>query len=150
MSLAIVYSRAQLGVQALLISVEVHIANGLPSLTIVGLPEAAVRESRERVAFVIDGDTVRLAGGERIRLLGIDAPEMRKGKPGRLGPFPEPGAVEATEALREMVEGRVVVVRRRGTDDYGRTLAKLRLEDGVDVGAELVRRGLATRYAARQ
>ena len=49
MSLAIVYSRAQLGVQALLVSVEVHIANGLPSLTIVGLPEAAVRESRERV-----------------------------------------------------------------------------------------------------
>ena len=49
MSLAIVYSRAQLGVQALLVSVEVHIANGLPSLSIVGLPEAAVRESRERV-----------------------------------------------------------------------------------------------------
>ncbi len=49
MSLAVTFSRAQLGAQALLVSVEVHIANGLPALAIVGLPEAAVRESRERV-----------------------------------------------------------------------------------------------------
>jgi len=49
MSLAVVYSRAQLGVQALPVSVEVHIANGLPALSIVGLPETAVRESKERV-----------------------------------------------------------------------------------------------------
>jgi magnesium chelatase family protein len=49
MSLAVVYSRAQLGVEALLVSVEVHLANGLPALSIVGLPETAVRESKERV-----------------------------------------------------------------------------------------------------
>jgi magnesium chelatase family protein len=49
MSLAVVYSRAQLGVAAPLVSVEVHIAGGLPSLAIVGLPETAVRESKDRV-----------------------------------------------------------------------------------------------------
>jgi magnesium chelatase family protein len=49
MSLAVVYSRAQLGVQAPLVSVEAHIANGLPCLAIVGLPETAVRESKDRV-----------------------------------------------------------------------------------------------------
>ena len=49
MSLAVVYSRAQLGVRALPVSVEVHIANGLPALAIVGLPETAVRESKDRV-----------------------------------------------------------------------------------------------------
>jgi len=49
MSLAIVYSRAQLGVDAPLVTVEVHLSNGLPALSIVGLPETAVRESRERV-----------------------------------------------------------------------------------------------------
>ena len=49
MSLALVYSRAQLGVQASLVSVEVHLSNGLPSLSIVGLPETAVRESKDRV-----------------------------------------------------------------------------------------------------
>lgn len=49
MSLAIVYSRAQAGMDAPLVTVEVHLSNGLPSLAIVGLPETAVKESRERV-----------------------------------------------------------------------------------------------------
>ncbi|MDQ2695278.1 MAG: ATP-binding protein, partial [Pseudomonadota bacterium] len=45
MSLAIVYSRAQVGIDAPLVSVEVHLSNGMPGLSIVGLPEAAVKES---------------------------------------------------------------------------------------------------------
>ncbi len=53
MSLAIVYSRAQVGIHAPLVSVEVHLSNGLPSLSIVGLPEAAVKESKDRVRGAI-------------------------------------------------------------------------------------------------
>lgn len=49
MSLAVVYSRAQLGIAAPLVTVEVHLGNGLPSLSIVGLPETAVKESKDRV-----------------------------------------------------------------------------------------------------
>lgn len=49
MPLAVVYSRATVGVSAPLVSVEVHLSNGLPSLSIVGLPETAVRESKDRV-----------------------------------------------------------------------------------------------------
>ncbi len=49
MSLAVVYSRACVGIQAPLVTVEVHLANGLPSLSIVGLPETAVKESKDRV-----------------------------------------------------------------------------------------------------
>ncbi|NIP73273.1 MAG: YifB family Mg chelatase-like AAA ATPase [Gammaproteobacteria bacterium] len=49
MSLALIYSRAQAGVWAPLVSVEVHLSNGLPGLSIVGLPETAVRESKDRV-----------------------------------------------------------------------------------------------------
>lgn len=49
MSLAIINSRAQLGVDAPLVRVEVHLTNGLPSLSLVGLPETAVRESKDRV-----------------------------------------------------------------------------------------------------
>ena len=49
MSLAILYSRAQSGIDAPLVTVEVHLANGLPGLSIVGLPELAVRESKDRV-----------------------------------------------------------------------------------------------------
>jgi len=47
--LAQVYSRGQDGIDAPEVCVEVHLANGLPSLTIVGLPETAVRESKDRV-----------------------------------------------------------------------------------------------------
>ena len=53
MSLAIVHSRALVGIQALPVSVEVHLTNGLPALSIVGLPEAAVRESKDRVRSAI-------------------------------------------------------------------------------------------------
>lgn len=53
MSLAIIYSRAKLGIQAPLVTVEVHLSNGLPGLSIVGLPEAAVKESKDRVRSAI-------------------------------------------------------------------------------------------------
>jgi magnesium chelatase family protein len=49
MSLAVVHTRAQTGIDAPPVNVEVHLSNGLPSLSIVGLPEAAVRESKDRV-----------------------------------------------------------------------------------------------------
>ncbi len=49
MSLAVVFTRAQLGVDAPLVTVETHLSNGLPGFTIVGLPETAVRESKDRV-----------------------------------------------------------------------------------------------------
>jgi magnesium chelatase family protein len=49
MALAVVHSRAQVGIEAPAVTVEVHLANGLPSLSIVGLPEAAVKESKDRV-----------------------------------------------------------------------------------------------------
>lgn len=53
MALAIVYSRAQVGVEAPAVMVEAHLANGLPALTLVGLPEAAVKESKDRVRSAI-------------------------------------------------------------------------------------------------
>ncbi len=49
MSLAVVHSRAQVGLDAPSVLVEVHLTGGLPSFSIVGLPEAAVKESKDRV-----------------------------------------------------------------------------------------------------
>ncbi len=49
MSLAVLYSRALSGMEAALVTVEVHLANGLPNFTIVGLPETEVKESKDRV-----------------------------------------------------------------------------------------------------
>ncbi|MFW0768137.1 YifB family Mg chelatase-like AAA ATPase [Trabulsiella odontotermitis] len=53
MSLSVVYTRAALGITAPLITVEVHISNGLPGLTLVGLPETTVKEARDRVRSAI-------------------------------------------------------------------------------------------------
>lgn len=53
MSLATVFSRAQNGMHSQPITIEVHLANGLPGFTVVGLPEAAVRESKDRVRAAI-------------------------------------------------------------------------------------------------
>lgn len=53
MSLAIVYTRAQLGVTAPQVTVEVHLSNGLPGFTIVGMPETGVKESKDRVRSAI-------------------------------------------------------------------------------------------------
>jgi magnesium chelatase family protein len=53
MSLAILFSRATQGMRAPLVTVETHISNGLPNLSIVGLPEATVRESKDRVRSAI-------------------------------------------------------------------------------------------------
>ncbi|MGK7295365.1 MAG: YifB family Mg chelatase-like AAA ATPase [Candidatus Wenzhouxiangella sp. M2_3B_020] len=60
MSLAIVHTRAQLGVNAPPVRVEVHLAGGLPKFNIVGLPETAVRESRDRVRAAISNSGFRV------------------------------------------------------------------------------------------
>lgn len=49
MSLAVVFARASLGISAPLVTVEAHLANGLPAFNIVGLPEITVKEARDRV-----------------------------------------------------------------------------------------------------
>ncbi|WP_118987502.1 YifB family Mg chelatase-like AAA ATPase [Photorhabdus sp. CRCIA-P01] len=49
MALAVIYTRATIGIHAPIVTVEAHISNGLPGLTLVGLPETAVKEARDRV-----------------------------------------------------------------------------------------------------
>lgn len=53
MSLAVVHSRSQVGINAPEVDVEVHLANGLPALSIVGLPDTEVKESKDRVRAAI-------------------------------------------------------------------------------------------------
>lgn len=53
MSIAKVYSRAVTGIHAQVVTIEVHLSNGLPSLSIVGMPETAVKESKDRVRSAI-------------------------------------------------------------------------------------------------
>ncbi len=89
-----------------------------------------------RVTRVVDGDTITIEGGYRVRYIGIDTPEIY--------PQPEPFGREAWQANRQLVEGKEVRLERdvSETDKYGRLLRYVYV-DGVFVNAELVKQGLA-------
>ena len=66
MSLSLVQSRALLGLEAASVTVEVHLANGLPSFTLVGLAEVEVKEARERVRCAIQNSGLEFPNNKRI------------------------------------------------------------------------------------
>lgn len=89
------------------------------------------------VVEVVDGDTIRVTGAsgeERVRLIGINTPEID-----------ECFSDEATAALRDAIDSNEVRLVRdvSETDQFGRLLRFVELEDGTDIGGEQVRRGFA-------
>lgn len=76
MSLAILRSRAQQGTSAPLVTIEVFLSGGLPSFSIVGMPETAVRESKDRVRSAILSSGFRFPQ-ERITV-NLGPADMRK------------------------------------------------------------------------
>ena len=97
-------------------------------------------ESYHKVTFVYDGDTVLLDSGEKVRLLGINCPEMDHG-----GGDSEFMAAAARHFTRERVKGTRVWLEHDSEkhDQYGRLLAYVFLEHGDMLNALLVREGLA-------
>lgn len=95
---------------------------------------------RAQVIAVLDGDTIVLKGGQKVRYLGIDAPEL--GKEGRPDEFL---AREAFETNRRWVlnQNVLLVFGPEKEDRYHRRLAYVFLESGLFVNSELVKRGLA-------
>jgi len=93
-------------------------------------------ETQVKVIRVIDGDTIEIAGGERVRYIGIDTPEVY--------PSVEHYGMEAWAKNRDLVEGKVVTLERdvSDRDRYDRLLRYVYV-DGVSVNAELVRLGYA-------
>ncbi len=93
-----------------------------------------------RVRKVYDGDTVILENGKKIRLLGINTPEVE----GRYK-VAEPGGEEARQWLTKFLNGKQVRLQMdiEKKDKYKRTLAYLFTREGVHVNVELVRKGLA-------
>ena len=88
---------------------------------------------------VTDGDTLRLQDGRRVRLIGINAPELgRNGKPS------EPYAQAAKRALQALVDGQPLqlVTGDEATDRYGRTLGYLFDQRGENLEAQLLAQGM--------
>ncbi len=96
-----------------------------------------VHEDTALVTRVIDGDTIELQGGVKVRYIGIDAPEAD-----------EPYCAEATEANCRLVEGREVRMEGdvEAEDAYGRLLRYVWV-DGTMVNAELISLGCAYSYS---
>lgn len=130
----------------------------IPAVAIVGavavvgtnlaLPKAEARTIAGRDIYVIDGDTIRLPGGERVRLLGIDAPEM----PPRAQCEREAELAYAAKArLLELVRAGDVAlhVDGRDRDKYGRQLRRVEVA-GEDLGGQLVNEGLAQLWQGRK
>ena len=89
---------------------------------------------------VTDGDTFRV-GDDRIRLWGYDAPEVaRRGRPA------EPCSAEATEALTELLSHgyRCEPPPWGSTTSFDRLVRRCWTLEGIDIGGEIVRRGLGT------
>ncbi|MEZ6125035.1 MAG: thermonuclease family protein [Planctomycetaceae bacterium] len=92
------------------------------------------------VSRVLDGDTLETSAGERIRLLGINAPEVAHHD--QQG---EPYGAEATDWLQERLQGKrvVLVTEEREFDMYGRTLAWVYDGQGKLINEELLETGNA-------
>ena len=108
--------------------------------TAPGLPNTTSKTVR--VIKVFDGDTLELEDGNKVRLLGINTPELpRRGKPGQAG------GEAAHQALSNMIlhsQGQVFIrFDRERKDHFGRVLAYLYDQDGLFMNAELLRLGHA-------
>lgn len=86
--------------------------------------------SQVRVTRVIDGDTFEIHTGDKVRIVGIDAPELR-----------EPGGLEAKALLELLILRRLATLLVRGRDFFGRILAEV-FVNGRNVGEEMRASGL--------
>lgn len=105
---------------------------------------AAPREVEGEVTRVADGDTLTLVTREgtklKVRLYGIDAPEIRHEEmPG------QPYAEESKTALEALTLGKRVTVEIVDVDTHGRVVGIVR-RDGLDINRDMVRSGFAWAY----
>ncbi|SMP42037.1 thermonuclease family protein [Desulfonatronum lacustre] len=120
-----------------------HAARAMLVALLCLLWTVSVSASEVQVKWVPDGDTIHLQDGNRVRLLGIDAPEM-----GRDGGPDQYYARESRDYLRRLIDGRSVRLETDGQepDRYGRLLAYVFLPDGRMANEVLVEEGLAFFY----
>lgn len=117
-------------------------------VSVTGCAEKISTESVYAVRRVVDGDTIELMNGNKVRYVGIDTPETMK-RQGRDWVFdPEDYAVSAKEHNRMLVAGGKVRLEfdAERIDKYGRYLAYVYSDDGKMINKELVEEGLAMVY----
>lgn len=101
----------------------------------------AVADEVVTVRQVTDGDSLRLTDGRKVRLIGINAPEL-----GRDGKADEPLAAPARDRLKALIGDQTVTLETGPDrfDRYGRLLAYVKLPNGKSAGESLLQQGLAS------
>ena len=119
-------------------------------------PQKAISAPKETGGYfyverAVDGDTLKLSGGERVRLIGVDTPELHESQKLERDAARSRKDIatiqgmgrQAAEFTRSLVQGRKVSleydVKKR--DRYGRILAYVYLEDGTFVNAKIIEEG---------
>ena len=97
----------------------------------------------EKVRYVIDGDTFILENNQRVRMIGINAPEISHRRYGKKRG--EYFGKQSKAYLKRLIEGRDVELKKGGEpfDRFGRRLAYVYLPDGTFVNAKMVEEGYA-------
>lgn len=104
------------------------------------IPPSSVRESSwVRVLRVVDGDTIKIEGGQTVRYIGVDTPETKHPRKGV-----ECYGLEASKKNKELVEGKMVLLEKEGRDQdkFGRLLRHVWVNN-THVNAKLLEEGYA-------
>ena len=137
MAMATVLSRAQHGMDAPQVRVEVDISSGLPAFAIVGLPEAVVKESKDRVRAAIANCNFEIPAGRiTVNLSPADLPKEG-------GRFDLPIAVGILLASGQLPGAQLEqceLLPRQGVSDQRQALGQQTTGGGQHAGAEAVQR----------
>ena len=140
-------------IQVIILVVAVAFYVGARFISTVGKPAAVLSEERAFVARAVDGDTLKLSDGRRVRLIGVDTPELHYSEKLLRDSRRTHKDIEAIQALgkraadftKQLCEGKTVKIELdvRRYDKYGRLLAYIYLEDGTFVNAKIIEEGYA-------
>lgn len=129
-------TRMSLKISTTIIVILLISVSGLGCIDEKTASDSHFEKSYKIVSTVIDGDTVRLEDGQKVRLLGINTPEMG-----------QPHYEEAKNRLKELIEGKTVILEKdvEDKDMYGRLLRYIYCDD-LFVNFEMIREGYAHVY----
>ena len=138
-------------IQVIVLTVAVAFYVGSKFLYIPAKPRVSPEREMAFVQRVVDGDTLKLSDKRRIRLIGVDTPELHYSEKLLRDSKRTHKNIEAIQALgakaadftRELCEGKNVRIETdvRKLDKYGRLLAYIYLEDGTFVNAKILEEG---------
>ena len=138
-------------VQMIVLAVAVTFYAGAKLISVSGRLGLSADSKTAFVMRVVDGDTLKLSDGRRVRLIGVDTPELHYSEKllrdakrnGRDIKTIQAMGKQAADFTRRLCEGKAVRIETdaRKFDKYGRLLAYIYLEDGTFVNAKILEEG---------